>query len=58
MLRAEITDFGHCAAYTPLRAQTAFPDVSGCWPRKAQFRRFSKPLDRQASQFHAAGDEN
>jgi hypothetical protein len=50
-------DFGQRRAITLPRAQTALD--SGCsLASHAQFRIFTRPLDRHFSQSHAAGDEN
>jgi hypothetical protein len=58
MLCAVITDFGQCAENVSPRAHTALR-LSGCSIGiHAQFRTFTKPLDRHSSQFQAAGEEN
>jgi hypothetical protein len=53
-------DLGHCRETTVPRAQTSFRFSGSCPSRviHAQFRSFTKPLDRQTSHFHAAGEEN
>jgi hypothetical protein len=53
-------DFGHCRETTFPRAQTSlrrFCVCAGC-ATHAQFLTFTRPLDRQLSHFHAAGEEN
>jgi len=56
MLCAVIKDFGQLVVNMPERAQTtlALDSVDGY---HAQFLSVTRPLDRQASQFHAAGEE-
>ncbi len=55
-----IIDFGHCRDTTFPRAQTNFwfAARSSSEQAQAQFLSFTKPLDRQSSHFHAAGEEN
>jgi hypothetical protein len=53
-------DFGHSRETTFFLAQTncrRFGSASSC-ATQAQFLTFTRPLDRQVSHFHAAGEEN
>jgi hypothetical protein len=57
MLWAVIKDLGQFVVIMPALAQTT---LLGCsWDGDhAQFLISTRPLDRQISQFHAAGEEN
>ena len=52
------TDFGQRSQVTFLRAHTAFLSVASFGNAHAHFLIRTKPLARQFSQFHAAGEEN
>lgn len=58
MLSAVIKDFGQLLTNTAPRAQITFA-TSGCgFGSQAQLRIFTRPLARQSSHLHAAGEEN
>jgi hypothetical protein len=58
MLSAVMIDFGHCIENTSCLAHTTLLLAGLSMSTQAQLRAFTKPLVRQLSQFHAAGDEN
>jgi hypothetical protein len=52
-----MADFGHSKEMTFRLAQTGIADEP-FRPAHPQFRTVTKPLSRQVSHFHAAGEEN